>query len=263
MDRGHLKIWRKLLDNPIWTEKRHFSRFECWFDILMEARFSHEPAQKLIKGRLITCNYGQIIYSLDTWARRWHMSKTQAKRILDLFTRTSMIVYENETVTVRITVCNYEKYNKLRNENETITERTRNEHGTNTEPTEERNKVRKKREVPNGTLSGNGEKPACPTPPEAIPYIAIIQHLNQVCGSRYLASTQSYRRHIKARWNDGFRYQDFVSVIDLKFKEWGTDEKMVKFLRPETLFGTKMPTYLGCTREAKGSRWSGNDTGRF
>jgi uncharacterized phage protein (TIGR02220 family) len=33
-------------------------------------------------------------------------------------------------------------------------------------------------------------------------------------------------------------------VVDIKFEKWGSDPKMVDFLRPETLFGTKMESYL-------------------
>ena len=33
-------------------------------------------------------------------------------------------------------------------------------------------------------------------------------------------------------------------MVDIKCDEWGKDEKMCKFLRPETLFGTKFESYL-------------------
>ena len=40
---------------------------------------------------------------------------------------------------------------------------------------------------------------------------------------------------IKARWNDGYKFDDFKTVIDNKSFEWqGTD--FWKFMRPKTLF---------------------------
>lgn len=72
---------------------------------------------------------------------------------------------------------------------------------------------------------------------------AIIDHLNAKAGTNYRASTESTARHIKARLNDGFTIDDFFTVIDKKVAEWkGTD--MEKYLRPETIFGSKFESYL-------------------
>lgn len=71
----------------------------------------------------------------------------------------------------------------------------------------------------------------------------IIRYLNNSIGSNYKTSTRKTRDSIKARLNEGFVYEDFVTVIEKKKKEWqGTD--MERFLRPETLFGTKFEGYL-------------------
>lgn len=72
---------------------------------------------------------------------------------------------------------------------------------------------------------------------------AIIAYLNSSTGSSYRPKTQSTVKHIKARLNEGFTVDDFKTVISKKIKEWsGTD--MVKYLRPETLFGAKFESYL-------------------
>ena len=44
--------------------------------------------------------------------------------------------------------------------------------------------------------------------------------------------------------NEGFKEEDFYTVIDKKSAEWLSDSKMSKYLRPETLFGTKFEAYL-------------------
>jgi uncharacterized phage protein (TIGR02220 family) len=77
-----------------------------------------------------------------------------------------------------------------------------------------------------------------------IPYSEIVEHLNERTGSRYRSSTKKTRRLIRARWNEGFRLDDFKTVIDKKCVEWMGDEKMEKYLRPPTLFGTKFESYL-------------------
>ncbi|KQL20486.1 conserved phage C-terminal domain-containing protein [Cytobacillus solani] len=79
---------------------------------------------------------------------------------------------------------------------------------------------------------------------ENIPYVEIINYLNDAARSNYRSSTKATQRVIKARWNEGFTLEDFKKVIDNKSAEWLNDSKMNKFLRPETLFGTKFESYL-------------------
>lgn len=71
----------------------------------------------------------------------------------------------------------------------------------------------------------------------------IVEYLNQTCGTKYRYSTVNTQKHIRARLNDKYVFEDFKTVIDKKAKEWkGTS--MEKFLRPDTLFGTKFESYL-------------------
>ena len=75
-------------------------------------------------------------------------------------------------------------------------------------------------------------------------YKNIVDYLNLKAGTKYYSTTKKTRTLIKARLDEHFNEQDFYTVIDKKCKEWLGDEKMQKFLRPETLFGTKFEGYL-------------------
>lgn len=76
-----------------------------------------------------------------------------------------------------------------------------------------------------------------------IPYKEIIKYLNDRIGANYRHTTNKTKDLIKARFNEGFVLEDFYEVIDKKSMEWiNTD--MQKYLRPETLFGTKFESYL-------------------
>lgn len=72
----------------------------------------------------------------------------------------------------------------------------------------------------------------------------IISYLNEKAGTRYKPTTAKTKSAIKARLSEGFTIDDFKTVIDKKCAEWIGDEKMEKYLRPETLFGTKFEGYL-------------------
>ena len=74
-------------------------------------------------------------------------------------------------------------------------------------------------------------------------YSQIISRLNEKAGTNYRASGQATKRHINARLAEGFTVDDFFTVIDKKYSEWKGTE-MEKYLRPETLFGTKFENYL-------------------
>ena len=73
--------------------------------------------------------------------------------------------------------------------------------------------------------------------------VVVIDYLNLVTGSRFKPEVRKTRDLIAARFNEGFTEEDFMTVIDKKYKEWhGTDFE--KYLRPSTLFGTKFEGYL-------------------
>lgn len=72
----------------------------------------------------------------------------------------------------------------------------------------------------------------------------VIEYLNERTESHYKLTTPKTRRLITARLKEGFTLDEFKTVIDKKNAEWSADDKMNKFLRPETLFGTKFETYL-------------------
>ncbi|MFM2573803.1 phage replisome organizer N-terminal domain-containing protein [Bacillus safensis] len=77
-----------------------------------------------------------------------------------------------------------------------------------------------------------------------IPFKLIVDLLNKVTGKSFRHSSAATQRLIKARWNDGFRFEDFKTVILTKTNQWLKDDKMNKYLQPTTLFGTKFEGYL-------------------
>lgn len=80
-------------------------------------------------------------------------------------------------------------------------------------------------------------------------YIYIVDFLNEKAGTNYKSSSKKTQTCINARLAEGFTLDDFKNVIDKKCSEWlGTD--MEKYLRPETLFGTKFEGYLNAPTKA-------------
>jgi uncharacterized phage protein (TIGR02220 family) len=70
-------------------------------------------------------------------------------------------------------------------------------------------------------------------------------------------ATKTNLSAIESRIKEKFKIEDFSKVIDHKIKEWKDDPKMKKYIRPETLFGSKFNGYLVEAHETK-SDGSGN-----
>ncbi|PSB71936.1 DNA replication protein DnaD [Bacillus sp. LNXM12-2] len=104
----------------------------------------------------------------------------------------------------------------------------------------EKEKEKEKKDI----LSGK------PTADESeIPFKLITDLLNQMSEKNYRHTTPKTQQLIKARWNEGFRFDDFKKVILAKCFEWRDNPDMSKFLRPETIFGTKFEGYLNNSDE--------------
>lgn len=78
--------------------------------------------------------------------------------------------------------------------------------------------------------------------PDIYIYSEILDYLNQKAGTKY-RDVNGNRKYIKARLNEGYKVDDFKMVIDRKCADWKGKE-FEKYLRPETLFGTKFDGYL-------------------
>lgn len=99
--------------------------------------------------------------------------------------------------------------------------------------------VRSKKKESNNTMSGLPDGTS-----SSIPYKEIVDYLNDKADRKYKHTTNKTKSLIKARCNEGFGLVDFKKVIEVKVHQWNNDPKMTKYIRPETLFGTKFESYV-------------------
>lgn len=143
---GWIKIHRGITNHWLYTEKRVFSKFEAWNDILLTVNYT--DAKTIIKGSIYEVKRGQSILSLDSWSKRWNWDKSKVRRFLNTLQLDNMIVIKSDTVTTQLTVCNYESYQGERNADETQVKRKRNASETHATPIEERKKENKEINIP-------------------------------------------------------------------------------------------------------------------
>ena len=92
---------------------------------------------------------------------------------------------------------------------------------------------------------------------EPIPYSEIINYLNKKTGQKLKSTTKVYQRLINARWHEGYKLQDFKTVIDNKSFEWQGTE-FWKYMTPKTLFASShFDEYLNANKRESNSNKGG------
>lgn len=184
---------------------------------------NHEDNKILLGQELILVKKGSRITSIRKLKEKWKWSNTKVTTFLKMLKDDGMIDYKSDTKKTLITIINYDNYQdtekKKRHKNATETPRKRHE---------------SIQTIINNNDNNYNNKDI----------VEIVDYLNKVCNTKYLPSSKKTQSLINARLNESFTVDDFKMVVDKKYKEWSQDEKMNKFLRPETLFGTKFESYL-------------------
>jgi len=256
MEKGWIKLYRSIMEHWIYQEKP-FTKFQAWADILLNV--NHKDNKVLFEGSLIEVKRGQMLTSEVKLANRWGWSRKKTRNFLKMLEDEEMIkrtVIPNKGIL--IFVINYDLYQNgttedtiKRIENTEIDEikgqqdtQQRNNSGTTQEQLRNTNKNDN-----NGKNDKNGKEI----------YKYIVAYLNEKADKNFRATTKKTQSLINARIREGFSLDDFKKVIDIKCKQWlGTE--MEKYLRPETLFGTKFESYLN-EKEYKPeqSSWRGSE----
>jgi len=66
------------------------------------------------------------------------------------------------------------------------------------------------------------------------PARAVLSHLNTLNGTKLTAIGK-----ISQRLSEGYSVNDLKRIAEVKCDEWGGDKTMAKYLRPQTLYGSR------------------------
>ena len=87
---------------------------------------NYECKKELIRGQLYTCDRGQSLFCLDTWAKKFNWSVQQVRTFFSLLEKDGMITIEGLQYTTRLTVCNYDIYQGLLTDEQHTKQHTNN-----------------------------------------------------------------------------------------------------------------------------------------
>ena len=105
---GWIKLHRVIKEHAFFKEKRKFSRFEAWVDLLLSA--NHIDKQFLLGNEMVTCERASLITSEVKLMDRWGWSKSKVRAFLLLLDNEKMIVKKTDTKKTTITIVKYDFY---------------------------------------------------------------------------------------------------------------------------------------------------------
>lgn len=109
---GHVKISRKAYaTDPFWNERRVFSRWEAWEDLIQMAAW--KPFRKIVQGQVVELGRGQLLVSERFLADRWSWSRGKVRRFLELLVdmqRIEVADHRADQPGSVVTVLNYDRY---------------------------------------------------------------------------------------------------------------------------------------------------------
>jgi hypothetical protein len=106
---GYISIWRRLKDNPMWLSEK-FTRGQAWVDLIMLA--NHKPNYYYLRGNKVTVQRGQVARSADNLATRWGWGKGKVQRFINELEIEQQIKLEKSNIINKITIVNYDNYQK-------------------------------------------------------------------------------------------------------------------------------------------------------
>lgn len=108
---NYIPINRKLFEHKFWQEKRVYSKFEAWMDILQTARF--ENSKMYIGNKIVLIQRGTFLTSYRFLSQKWGWSIKKIRGFLGLLEDDNMVKkgHSKGTGQTLIIVCNYDKYN--------------------------------------------------------------------------------------------------------------------------------------------------------
>jgi hypothetical protein len=107
MDEGWVRLWRKILDNPMWEEEV-FTRGQAWVDLLLVA--NHKQGSFRCRGLRVIVGRGQVGWSQGKLAGRWGWSRGKVARFLKELVDEGMIEQQTDNISSLVTIVNYEDY---------------------------------------------------------------------------------------------------------------------------------------------------------
>jgi hypothetical protein len=107
---GFITINRKIFDHFLWSERRTYSRFEAWLDLIQLASYTADNS-KLINGIVVKWGRGEYPISRSFLSKRWCWSDQKVRTFITLLKRHNQVDLKTTNACTILKLCNYDTYN--------------------------------------------------------------------------------------------------------------------------------------------------------
>ena len=141
MRNGYVKIYRKMLDNPVVCKDSDY--LAVWIYLLLSA--AHEGYQVIFKGEKITLKPGQLITGRKSISQKLKIDESKIQRILSLYENEQQIDQRTTNQNRLISILRWDEYqnNEQQNEIQMNNQRTTSGQPVNTNKNVEKGKNEK------------------------------------------------------------------------------------------------------------------------
>ncbi|WP_338214941.1 conserved phage C-terminal domain-containing protein [Lacticaseibacillus salsurivasis] len=223
-DGGWIKVYRKIRQSFVWTDA---NQLKLWLLILMKA--SHEGNRFLFNGQQVDVSSGQLVTGAHALAFEFNdgvprdnqVACRKVWRWVKRFENEGMLTIKSNNKYSVITVVNYPQYQS--NDNPVTIQRQPTDNPVTT--------------IKNAKNAKNAKKSTLHRPADAEPvvnYANVIAYLNKKSG-KHFKDTETNRKLIRSRLNEGFSKDDIKTAIDHVVAGWKGTE-MERYIQPSTIF---------------------------
>jgi uncharacterized phage protein (TIGR02220 family) len=256
---GNINYWiqknkengKHLHDGRYWTYNT-VAAFHSLMPFMSENVINTALAKAEAEGLLVTGNYNKLPFDRT----KWYALTEKGERLFQAPQNASTDSPSgSESISQNREVDSTELGNSISQKSEMEIAKIQNDisenRGTNTKVIQMNNSEENQKHIVRKGASAQRQAPSRPWDEEEGAKVAeVVQALNDETGSHYRPTSKATMRHVLARLREGFTVEECKEVIRKKSVEWGGTE-MAKYLRPETLFGSKFEGYLNAPEDPK------------
>jgi len=214
--KNFIGISRKLFNHYLWTEKRKYSKFEAWLDLLQLVSYvNSEENRQMIRGKLCKWNRGQFPVSISFLAVRWKWGSKAVRNYLVLLQKEKMISLKKASKWTILTICKYEDYNKQGQPEDTIEGIPEgNQKATKGQKVKESKELKYSKEVKECYEKCLKHFPIDLHPKKIDSWLDVIDKLNRLDGLTF----DLIEKIVQATRGDDFWRDNFLSITKLRRK---------------------------------------------
>lgn len=213
MAKGWISLHRNIKDHYLFKEKRVFSRFEAWIDILLSA--NHVDGKAMLFGSVIDVKAGELITSEIKLMDKWGWSKTKVRRFLNELVCDGMVIRKSDNKKTTLTVVKWAQYQHLETTEEPQKDFKKTSKRLQKDTFNNDNKINNENNniIPNGICQNENFDKAHKG--EKIDFTLLLEFYNKTFGKQARIVNDKVKRAYNARMKEGYLKEDIQKAMQV------------------------------------------------